>query len=205
MPELPEVETVKSGLVKAWTGKTIAKVILRRENLRYPFPENFAKQLEGQTITGIRRRAKYLLIDTDGDLVFLSHLGMSGKYTIFDAEQVSQHDLSGPDNKSVFGEKTGFGAGNVGGKFLKDYYFHGEDHRFRGRPRFMCTMAKDISSLNGPNHKGYKHFPRKTCELDMTHPSCTGDGANGCTECKNSQRTQHDFVVYGRPSRAISQ
>ena len=108
MPELPEVETVKTGLSKAWIGKTVSKVILRRPNLRYPFPDNFAQQLEGQTITGIRRRAKYLLIDTDGDLVFLSHLGMSGKYTIFDAQQVSKYDLSGMNSDSVFGEKTGF-------------------------------------------------------------------------------------------------
>ena len=108
MPELPEVETVKNGLAKAWVGKTIEKIILRRENLRYPFPENFSKQLEGQKITGIRRRAKYLLIDTDGDLVFLSHLGMSGKYTLFDSKSVSNHDLSNSEKKSVFGEKTGF-------------------------------------------------------------------------------------------------
>ena len=108
MPELPEVETVKTGLSKAWIGKAVSKVILRRPNLRYPFPDNFAQLMKGQTITGIRRRAKYLLIDTDGDLVFLSHLGMSGKYTIFDAEQVSKYDLSGAENVSVFGEKTGF-------------------------------------------------------------------------------------------------
>ena len=55
MPELPEVETVKNGLAKAWVGKTIEKIILRRENLRYPFPENFSKQLEGYKINGIRR------------------------------------------------------------------------------------------------------------------------------------------------------
>ncbi len=108
MPELPEVETVKSGLAKAWIGKTISKVILRRENLRYPFPVNFAKQLQGVTVTGIRRRAKYLLIDTSEDLVFLSHLGMSGKYTIFDTEKVNLYDLTGPEEKSVFGDKTGF-------------------------------------------------------------------------------------------------
>ena len=47
MPELPEVETVKTGLSKAWIGKTVSKVILRRPNLRYPFPDNFAQLLEG--------------------------------------------------------------------------------------------------------------------------------------------------------------
>ena len=108
MPELPEVETVRTGLEKAWLGKTITKVILRRPNLRYPFPEDFENRLVGQKITAIRRRAKYLLIDTDGDLVFLSHLGMSGKYTIFDGQKVSQYDLSIPDSKSAFGAMSGF-------------------------------------------------------------------------------------------------
>ena len=54
MPELPEVETVKTGLAKAWIGKTVDKVILRSENLRYPFPENFASRLAGQKIIDIR-------------------------------------------------------------------------------------------------------------------------------------------------------
>tara|TARA_B100001079_G_scaffold249368_1_gene240043 strand:+ start:349 stop:1251 length:903 start_codon:yes stop_codon:yes gene_type:complete len=108
MPELPEVETVKTGLEKAWVGKTVSKVILRRENLRYPFPENFSQDMEGQKIIAVRRRAKYLLIDTDGDLVFLSHLGMSGKYTLFDAEKVSTYDLKDSEKQSIFGEKTGF-------------------------------------------------------------------------------------------------
>ena len=108
MPELPEVETVKSGLEKAWVGKTVSKVILRRENLRYPFPDKFTEQMEGQRIIAVRRRAKYLLIDTDGDLVFLSHLGMSGKYTLFDSQSVAKYDLNDSENKSVFGERTGF-------------------------------------------------------------------------------------------------
>ena len=108
MPELPEVETVRSGLEKAWLGRTITKVILRRPNLRYPFPEDFEKQLVGQKIIAIRRRAKYLLIDTDGGLVFLSHLGMSGKYTIFDEQKVSQYDLTIPDSISAFGGMSGF-------------------------------------------------------------------------------------------------
>ena len=108
MPELPEVETVKSGLEKAWVGKTVSKVILRRENLRYPFPDKFTEQMKGQKIIAVRRRAKYLLIDTDGDLVFLSHLGMSGKYTLFESQSVAKYDLNDSENKSVFGERTGF-------------------------------------------------------------------------------------------------
>ena len=75
MPELPEVETVRTGLAQAWIGRTITQVTLRRAGLRFPFPENMAQRLTGQTITQVRRRAKYLLIDTTDELVFLSHLG----------------------------------------------------------------------------------------------------------------------------------
>ena len=108
MPELPEVETVRSGLEKAWVGKQISKVILRRENLRYPFPKDLISRLEGSTIVAVRRRAKYLLIDTDGQEVLLSHLGMSGKYTLFDSQKVANFDLGDSIKQSVFGEKTGF-------------------------------------------------------------------------------------------------
>ena len=80
MPELPEVETVRSGLEQAWVGRTIIEVILRRDGLRFPFPENMANVLTGAKVESVRRRAKYLLIDTNNGYVFLSHLGMSGRY-----------------------------------------------------------------------------------------------------------------------------
>ena len=65
MPELPEVETVKTGLSRSWIGHRIEGVELRREGLRFPFPENLDTDLTGRTIKDIRRRAKYLLIDLD--------------------------------------------------------------------------------------------------------------------------------------------
>jgi len=79
MPELPEVETVRRGLEKSIKGKTFKKVILRRPNLRIPFPPDFSKSLEGKTITNITRRSKYLLMENDGNTVIIAHLGMSGK------------------------------------------------------------------------------------------------------------------------------
>ena len=63
MPELPEVETVRTGLEQAWVGRTIEQVILRRKDLRFPFPERMAETLIGQTVLAVRRRAKYLLVD----------------------------------------------------------------------------------------------------------------------------------------------
>lgn len=92
MPELPEVETVRTGLARSWTGKRIDGVELRREGLRFPFPEDLEKRLIGRTIIKIRRRAKYLLIDLDNDDILLSHLGMSGKWTLDASECEGKHD-----------------------------------------------------------------------------------------------------------------
>ena len=109
LPELPEVETVRKGLEQAMIGRTLTEVILRRDNLRFPFPEGFASRAIGRQIDSIRRRAKYLLIDLDDGQVILSHLGMSGRYTLFDADKVSQFETTGDiDRSSRFASATGF-------------------------------------------------------------------------------------------------
>ncbi len=80
MPELPEVETVRRGLEDLWKKKPrIVDVKLKRKDLRFPFPKKLKENLCGRVILGVRRRAKYLLIDTD-DGVLLSHLGMTGSW-----------------------------------------------------------------------------------------------------------------------------
>jgi formamidopyrimidine-DNA glycosylase len=82
MPELPEVETVRRGLQPAMEGSLIAKMEVRRKDLRFPFQRDFAARLTGQTVVGLGRRAKYLLADlTSGD-VLLMHLGMSGSFRV---------------------------------------------------------------------------------------------------------------------------
>jgi len=86
MPELPEVETVRRGLVPALEGRRILSVQQNRADLRFPFPAGFADRLTGRRVLRIDRRAKYLLIRLDGELTLLSHLGMSGRYSI-EAEQ----------------------------------------------------------------------------------------------------------------------
>lgn len=87
MPELPEVETVCRGLAKSITGKTLARLELRRKGLRFPFPKGLAQQTEGRRITAIRRRAKYILIDLAGGDTLIAHLGMSGRMVIADAAE----------------------------------------------------------------------------------------------------------------------
>lgn len=82
MPELPEVETVRSGLDRQMVGQVISKVVLRRESLRFPFPESMDKRLQGKTVTGVERRAKYLIVRLTGGEDLLVHLGMSGFFTL---------------------------------------------------------------------------------------------------------------------------
>ena len=82
MPELPEVETVRLGLVPAMEGARFVKVEARRPDLRWPFPKDFVKRLEGKTITGLGRRAKYLLADLSSGEVLIMHLCMSGSFRV---------------------------------------------------------------------------------------------------------------------------
>jgi formamidopyrimidine-DNA glycosylase len=82
MPELPEVETVRRGLQPAMEGAKIVKADLRRKDLRFPFQKDFVARLQGQTVTGLGRRAKYLMADLGSGDVLLMHLGMSGSFRV---------------------------------------------------------------------------------------------------------------------------
>src|SRR5262245_20741537 len=82
MPELPEVETVRRGLQPVMEGARFTKVEARRGDLRWPLPTDFAARLEGHTVLGLGRRAKYLLADLSSGDVLLMHLGMSGSFQV---------------------------------------------------------------------------------------------------------------------------
>jgi formamidopyrimidine-DNA glycosylase len=82
MPELPEVETVRRGLAPVMEGARFDKVTAHRGDLRWPLPKDFAKRVEGTTVTGMGRRAKYLLADLSSGDVLVMHLGMSGSFRV---------------------------------------------------------------------------------------------------------------------------
>ncbi|HYF22115.1 MAG TPA: bifunctional DNA-formamidopyrimidine glycosylase/DNA-(apurinic or apyrimidinic site) lyase [Caulobacteraceae bacterium] len=82
MPELPEVETVRRGLQPALEGARLARVEQRRPDLRFPLPERFAERLTGAVIERLDRRAKYLLARLDTGETWVTHLGMTGRFTI---------------------------------------------------------------------------------------------------------------------------
>src|SRR5215470_4250805 len=82
MPELPEVETVRLGLLPVLVGNRFESVEQRRRDLRSPLPKQFAKRLEGRTVDALDRRAKYLLARLDDGEVLVMHLGMTGRFSI---------------------------------------------------------------------------------------------------------------------------
>jgi len=81
MPELPEVETTRLGLLPHVQGRRVAGVVLHRPDLRWPIPDAVQSLLPGQRIHAIRRRAKYLLLDTAAGSALL-HLGMTGSLRV---------------------------------------------------------------------------------------------------------------------------
>lgn len=87
MPELPEVETVRRGLVPVMEGQVIAQAAVNRADLRWPFPDRMAERLTGATVLALRRRSKYILADLSTGETLLIHLGMSGRMLISAPEQ----------------------------------------------------------------------------------------------------------------------
>lgn len=82
MPELPEVETVRRGLVPRLVGHVLTRVDQHRPDLRFPLPRDFVRRLTGRRVIAIGRRAKYLLLDLDDGNVLMVHLGMSGRMVL---------------------------------------------------------------------------------------------------------------------------
>lgn len=92
MPELPEVETTRRGLQPHLLGRRVRGVVLRRPDLRWPIPAEIDRLLPGQELLAVRRRAKYLLLDTAPGSALL-HLGMSGVLRVLPARTaVGPHD-----------------------------------------------------------------------------------------------------------------
>ena len=90
MPELPEVETTRRELEPRLVGRRVKQVLVREPRLRWPVPAELAERLEGRRITGLARRAKYLLASARGGTALI-HLGMAGSLRL-----VSSRDPAGP-------------------------------------------------------------------------------------------------------------
>jgi formamidopyrimidine-DNA glycosylase len=92
MPELPEVETSRRGIAPWVLHQQVCGVVVRDRRLRWPVPGDIDRELPGQVIRSLQRRAKYLLFETSAGTAIL-HLGMSGSLRIIDAgEPAGKHD-----------------------------------------------------------------------------------------------------------------
>jgi formamidopyrimidine-DNA glycosylase len=92
VPELPEVETTRRGILPYCERQHIDSVIVRERRLRWPVSRTIGKQLAGWLIKRIDRRAKYLLLETDNGTLII-HLGMSGSLRIYNPDDpAGKHD-----------------------------------------------------------------------------------------------------------------
>jgi len=93
MPELPEVETTRRGILPHVSGRRVTAVVVRDGRLRWPVPHDLAALLVGKTVVDIHRRGKYLLFELDG-ATLLVHLGMSGSLRILQSPPAAprKHD-----------------------------------------------------------------------------------------------------------------
>jgi len=168
MPELPEVETVRRGLIPALEGAVFQQVIVRRADLRRPFPENMADRLVGRRVERLGRRAKYLLIYMSDDLVLVIHLGMSGHMTVYETKNApppGKHDhvdfITDGEHTIRFTDPRRFGSMDIA-----------DSATLESHPLFANLGPEPLSNaFNGPalaaTLKG-KKGPIKTALLDQT-------------------------------------
>ncbi len=123
MPELPEVETARRGLVPAMEGARIIRVEVNRPNLRFEFPTDFARRLTGCVVNAVSRRAKYLTLYLDCDEVLVIHLGMSGSFHVERAEDHQKPDTGRDQNRNrlVAHDHVIFHLAGVNGKYRITY------------------------------------------------------------------------------------
>ena len=95
MPELPEVETVRRGLQPVLEGARLTQVRQNRPDLRFPFPDRFPQRLQDAVVQRIDRRAKYLLMPLSTGETWVTHLGMTGRFTL-DGSQLGEFEEAAP-------------------------------------------------------------------------------------------------------------
>jgi formamidopyrimidine-DNA glycosylase len=178
MPELPEVETVKRGLEPAMLGQRIARVEVRRKDLRFPFPPRFAERLTGARIDGLRRRAKYILATLDTGETLILHLGMTGRFSVARPDGKTAHlgefyfatETKGPHDHVVFRLENGtvitytdprrFGMMDLAG------IHEGENHKLL-KSIGVEPLGNDLSAQYLADAFRHKKAPLKSALLDQ--------------------------------------
>jgi formamidopyrimidine-DNA glycosylase len=114
MPELPEVETIRRGLEPRLIGRRLHKVEIFEPRLRFPVAQDLPQNLTAATIVALRRRGKYLLLETEAGVLII-HLGMSGSLRLTSPELPRRpHDHAAftldTGQRLVFHDPRRFGA-----------------------------------------------------------------------------------------------
>ncbi len=187
MPELPEVETVRRGLSPVMEGARFTKVEMNRPDLRRPLPKDFVKRLEGKTVTGLGRRAKYLLADLSSGEVLMMHLGMSGSFRVAKAETDARRTPLPPRTPDLIrGERRG-GVGGGG---------HFAQRKPPTRSPSATTLPAARKGWRGEGMQRHgTHFERGFQD--------DGEQTPGAYYHERSKQKTHDHVVFHMSSGAL--
>lgn len=157
-------------------GRRIVRLQQRRRDLRVPLPTKFASRVEGRTVTGIDRRAKYLLIRLDDGQTLIVHLGMSGRMTLYDAETAASHPLDRHDHV-VFDMDDGWQV------------------RFNDARRFGLMVL--VADEAVPSHKYFKSLGPEPLEDTFTSQVLSARLAGRKTPIKAALLDQKTLVGVG--------
>lgn len=158
MPELPEVETICRGLENSIKGHKFVRVQNFRDNLRSPFPKDFAKNLEGRKVKSISRRAKYILIHLDNNTTLIVHLGMSGRMVVYpnlrNIQEKHDHVIFQDDigREIVFNDPRRFGMMDIVNsdkisehKSIRDLGLEPLEDSFNGKALFKILQGRKVA------------------------------------------------------------
>ena len=153
MPELPEVETTLNGLRPRLLGSRIVRLVVRERRLRWPIEVGLERKVGGHTVTGMRRRGKYMVIDLErGGL--LVHLGMSGSFRVLTLRNSHTGDMAAVDTAAE----------------AHDHYDLITDRhiiRYRDPRRFGCLLWAADDPM--------QHKLIRTLGIEPLEPSFTGN------------------------------
>ncbi|MBL8673531.1 MAG: bifunctional DNA-formamidopyrimidine glycosylase/DNA-(apurinic or apyrimidinic site) lyase [Rhodospirillales bacterium] len=176
MPELPEVETVRRGLVPRLVGRRILRLTQRRKDLRLPLPARFAQRLEGRMIAALERRAKYMLWRFEGGDTLVVHLGMSGRMTVMPTGMANERPFETHDHV-VFDTDDGWQI------------------RFNDARRFGLMLLVPDDEIG--KHKLFKDLGPEPLEPEFDGPALAARLAGKKTPIKSALLDQRVLVGVG--------
>ncbi|RMH23084.1 MAG: bifunctional DNA-formamidopyrimidine glycosylase/DNA-(apurinic or apyrimidinic site) lyase [Acidobacteria bacterium] len=157
MPELPEVEVLRCSLSRRLLDRLIERIEVRTPALREPVDAaELERWVAGRRVRALRRRAKYLLIDLDGDATLIVHLGMSGRLTV-----VAEDEPLAPHEHLAF------------------HLDRGERLRFVDPRRFGLIFARPTAQLEEDPHLAHLGVEPLDAALDGAYLARCARGRRG--------------------------